>query len=139
MRSSWAGPRVRPVQPPPQSASQPVRLGRSSRPCRALPKNVDPTNRSRKTATSRSHTVPPSPPMRVCRSGGRHIVTLAKYIGAPETGLLTRVVRPCPPGRTGIESPSRRGLLSVNKPVPREALINPEFMPQVVFFHGHPE
>lgn len=72
--------------------------------------------------------------MRVCRSGGRHIVTLAKYIGAPETGLLTRVVRPCSPGRSGIESPSCRGLLSVNEPVPREALINPEFMPQVVFF-----
>ena len=77
--------------------------------------------------------------MRVGRSGGRHIVTLAKSIGAPETGLLTRVVRPCPPGRSGIESPSRRGLLSVNEPVPREALINPEFMPQVVFFHDHPE
>ncbi len=70
----------------------------------------------------------------VCRSGGRHIVTLAKSIGAPETGLLTRVVRPCSPGRSGIESPSRRGLLSVNEPVPREALINPKFMPQVVFF-----
>ena len=51
----------------------------------------------------------------------------------------TRVVRPCPPGRSGIESPSRRGLLSVIEPVPREALINPEFMPQVVFFHDHPE
>jgi len=83
--------------------------------------------------------VPPSPPRRVGRSGGRHKVTLAKYIGAPETGLPTRVVRPCPPGRSGIESPARRGLLSVNEPVPREALINPEFMPQVVFFHDHPE
>ena len=79
--------------------------------------------------------------MRVCRSGGRHIVTLAKSIGAPETGLLTRtrVVRPCPPGKSGIELPSRRGLLSMTKPVPREALVNPEFMPQVVFFHGRPE
>lgn len=76
--------------------------------------------------------------MRAGRPGGRHIVTLAKYIGAPD-GLLTRVVRPCPPGRSGIESPSRRGLLSVNEPVPREALINPEFVPQVVFFHDHPE
>jgi len=29
--------------------------------------------------------------------------------------------------------------LSVNEPVPREALINHGFMPQVVFFHDHPE
>ena len=77
--------------------------------------------------------------MRVCRSGGRHIVTLAKYIGAPETGPRDPSGSAVSSGETGIESPARRGLLSVNEPVPREALINPEFMPQVVFFHDHPE